>query len=232
MAINEIFPNPTVKQVIFQIRFPNLFSIENKIGTFQEKIIEKFPESSLLFRRKFILADIGPRGKLEDIQKDIDMGEATKIWQFKSDKDIQLNILSDSLDITCSHHKTYNLGTGDKFRDAIEYVVNQFLSVIPLPTIARIGLRYIDECPIQSKTNSEFKNWYNTAYPLDRFSIEDAVEMVFKTVIKRGAYYIRYIESLRQTKDTGQYKLILDFDGSATKINSEDIYKLQMIFID
>ena len=31
MAINEVFPNPTVKKVIFQIRFPNLFFIESKI---------------------------------------------------------------------------------------------------------------------------------------------------------------------------------------------------------
>jgi hypothetical protein len=29
ITIKEVFPNPTVKDVIFQITFPNLFSIEN-----------------------------------------------------------------------------------------------------------------------------------------------------------------------------------------------------------
>ena len=47
----EIFSNPTVKKVIFQIRFPNLFFIENKIGDFQLKIMGMFPESKLIFRR-------------------------------------------------------------------------------------------------------------------------------------------------------------------------------------
>jgi hypothetical protein len=47
MVIKEIFPNPTVKQVIFQIRFPNLFYIENKIGDFQLKIMKEFPKSAI-----------------------------------------------------------------------------------------------------------------------------------------------------------------------------------------
>ena len=48
MSINEIFPKPTVTQVIFQIRFPNLFFIENKIGDLQLKIMKEFPHSKLI----------------------------------------------------------------------------------------------------------------------------------------------------------------------------------------
>ena len=55
---DEIFPNPTVKQVVFQIVFPNLFYIENKIGELQLKIMTEFPESTLLHRRQFAWADI------------------------------------------------------------------------------------------------------------------------------------------------------------------------------
>jgi hypothetical protein len=40
MAIEEVFPNPTVKQVAFEIRFPNLFYLESKIGELQVKIME------------------------------------------------------------------------------------------------------------------------------------------------------------------------------------------------
>jgi len=49
MQINEVFPNPTVKQVIFQIRFPNLFYLESKIGEYQLKIMQRFPESVRCF---------------------------------------------------------------------------------------------------------------------------------------------------------------------------------------
>ena len=72
MSINEVFPNPTVKQVIFQIRFPNLFYMENKIGDLQLKIMKEFPQSALILRRQILLADIGSETKLENISKDLE----------------------------------------------------------------------------------------------------------------------------------------------------------------
>ena len=109
MSIDEIFSNPTVKQVVFQIRFPNLFYIENKIGELQLKIMKEFPHSALLFRRRLLFADIGPEVKHEALPSPLDEGEGKKIWQFKSDKNCQLNVLTDTLDISSPYHKTYNL---------------------------------------------------------------------------------------------------------------------------
>lgn len=220
MVIQEIFPNPTVKQVIFQIKFPNLFYIENKIGDFQLKIMSEFPRSSLLFRKQLLFADVGPNSKATDIQKDLDNEDGKKIWQFKSDKNFQLNVLSDSLDITSQYHKTYDLEGANKFKDIIEFVLKNFFDVVSVPIIERIGLRYIDECPIPSKDNSVFKSHYNSVFPLDRFNLADTDEMDFKTVIKKGQYSLRYVESLQKIED--QYKLILDFDGFALNISAED----------
>jgi uncharacterized protein (TIGR04255 family) len=220
MKINEVFPNPTAKQVIFQIKFPNLFYMENKIGDLQLKIMEKFPQSSLLFRKQIIFADIGSGVKLESIPSDLEEETGKKIWQFKSSKNFQLDVLSDSLDISSQYHKTYNLEGGDKFRDIIEFILNRFFEVVSIPIINRIGFRYIDECPIPSKDNSTFRSYYNSIFPLDRFNLVDVNEMDFKTVIKKGEYYLRYVESLQ--KVGGEYKLILDFDGFAENINSKD----------
>ena len=220
MSISEVFPNPTAKEVIFQIRFPNLFYMENKIGDLQLKIMKEFPNSALLFRRQILFADIGPEVKLEDIPSDSDRETGKKIWQFKSDKNFKLNVLNDSLDITSEYHKTYNLEGGDKFRDIIKFVLDHFFSVTSIPIINRIGLRYIDECPIPSKDNSTFRAYYNSIFPLDRFNLANANEMEFKTVTKKDKYYLRYIESLRKIGD--EHKLILDFDGFAENISSED----------
>ena len=220
MSISEVFPNPTAKEVIFQIRFPNLFYMENKIGELQLKIMKEFPQSTLLFRRQILFADIGPEVKLEDIPSDSDRETGKKIWQFKSDKNFKLNVLNDSLDITSEYHKTYNLEGGDKFRDIIKFVLDHFFSVTSIPIINRIGLRYIDECPIPSKDNSAFKSYYKSSFPLDRFNLADASEMDFKTVVRNGDYHLRYIESLQKIND--EYKLILDFDGFAENITSED----------
>jgi len=116
MSINEIFPNPTAKQVVFQIRYPNLFYIENKIGDLQAKIMGVFPNSSLILRRQIVLADIGSELKPVEIPIDLEKEVVRKIWQFKSDKNYKVNVQTNSLTISSEYHKTYNLDGADKFR--------------------------------------------------------------------------------------------------------------------
>lgn len=221
MAINEVFPNPTVKNVLFQIRFPNLFYMENKIGDLQLKLMKEFPESALIFRQKIMLVNIGTGIKIEsEVEKESEES-ATKIWQFQSPKNYKLNVLNDSLDITSEFHKTYNNPDSDnRFRDIIELVLGSFFEIVNIPMVKRIGLRYIDECPIPEKTNKAFKEYYKSTFPLVRFKLEDANELQFKTTVKRGKYFLRYIESLAKIKN--EYKLILDFDCYSTDITPEE----------
>jgi len=222
MSIAEVFSNPTVKQVIFQIRYPALFFLEEKIGEYQAKVMKLFPNSALLFRKQFVWTDLGPNVELKDVLADKEPQKGSKIWQFKSEKDTTaLNVTMESLDISSTHHKTYKLaGGGDKFRDIIQQVVDSFLEVTKIPIISRVGLRYIDECPIVSKDNDTLKAYYNSAFPLGRFSLEEASEMDVKVVVKKGPYNLRYIESLKKFEK--EYKLIMDFDGYSEKIESKD----------
>ena len=221
MTINEVFQNPTVESVIFQIHYSNLFYIENKIGDLQVQLMKEFPDSDLIFRRKMVLVDQGDKAKIESDFKESEEGAVQKIWQFRSPKGYRLNILNNSLDITSEYHKTYNNPEGEhKFRDIIELVVSNFLQITNLPIIKRIGLRYIDKCPILSKDNVTFKQWYNSTFPLDRFNLADAETMQFQAVLKRGNYNLRYVEAL-QTSENKNY-LILDFDGFANDISSEN----------
>jgi len=216
MVITEVFPNPTVKQVAFELRYPNLFYLENKIGDFQIKIMKEYPISNLLYRRKILLADLGPKGDF----KPVDEESGKKVWEFKSDKKITLNITTNSLVMVSEHHKTYNLEGADKFRDAIDFVLKSFIDVMAIPLIKRIGLRYIDECPLPSKDNATFKAYYNSVFPIDRFDIADVKEMFFRTTCKRGDFNITYMETL--VKDADKYKFILDFDGFANNIQADN----------
>lgn len=220
MAITEIFPYPTVKTVIFAIRFPNLFYIENKIGEFQTKIMKEFPESALIFRRQLFFADVGAEEKLKDIEGHFDKQGTVKIWQFKSKKKCTMNVSSNSLDLSSGYHKTYNLEGGTKFRDIIKFTVDCFLEITKIPMINCIGLRYIDECPIPARDNKKFKSYYNTVFPLDRFNLADANEMLYKTEVRKENCNLRYIESFR--KSGKKYQFILDFDASAEKISSKN----------
>jgi uncharacterized protein (TIGR04255 family) len=217
MAITEIFPKPTVKKVIFQIRFPNLFFIEARIGELQMAIMDKFPESALLFRRQIVFADIGPSAKLEELQEKVPQEQGRKVWQFKSTLGYQLNVLTDSLDITSNFHKTYNNPKSEnRFCDIIEHVLKPFFTITKLPIIGRVGLRYIDECPFHEKTTKSFLLHFDSCFSTNRFSIEDSTEHQYKAVVKRGDHFIRYIETLNISSNPPM--LVLDFDGFALDV--------------
>ena len=221
MAINEIFPNPTVKQVIFQITFPNLFYLENRIGEIQERIMKDFPKSKLLHRNTFRVK-LGIGQAMEPLQEDPVSNSPEKLWQFESTTGTILNITTNSLDMSSASHKTYKLGNDDnkKFRYAIEQVVGTFIEVSKLPIINRIGLRYIDYCPVPVKDNKTFFEWYDSKFPVNQFQIADVESMAFRAIVKKGKYTLGYVETLAQIK--GEDKLILDFDGTATDIRASD----------
>ncbi|MGV8123501.1 MAG: TIGR04255 family protein [Candidatus Xenobiia bacterium LiM19] len=218
--ITEVFPNPTVKKVIFQVRFPNLFFMETKIPDIQFKIMQQFTDSSLLLRRAVFFADTGEGGKVEELPNIPQEQSSKKIWQFSSPKKYELNITSNSLDISSEHHKTYRLDGADKFRDCIQFVLDAFFEIVPVPIINRIGLRYIDECPVFSKENESFKTYYNTGFPLHRFNLTDINKMQFRAEIQKGEFFLNYGEKLIERE--GRNILILDFDGSVINVKVTD----------
>lgn len=221
MAINEVFPNPTVKGVHFEIRFPNLFYMEKKIGDLQMKIMKKFPKSNLILQRQVLLTDIGPESKIKELPDGLDSEAVKKIWKFESGTGMEVNVLNNSLSIHSTQHKTYsNQASDEKFRDLIEYVVTSFLEVIAIPIITRIGLRYIDECPIVKKDNKTFQEWYKTTFPLERFNLSDATEMNFRATVKKDKYFVRYIEALKAKNEV--YTLSFDFDAFAEEIEPQN----------
>lgn len=218
-----LFKKPTVKKVIFQIKFPSLFSMELKVGELQDKIIREFPESSLSYIHPMFLTQIGPEGKKIEPPKELTNVE--KVWQFISPKGYRLNVLINSLDISSDLHKSYdNPKAEHRFRDVIESVLEPFFSLTRIPNLNRIGLRYIDECPIPRIDDSEFKKWYNTVLPLKRFSLTTTNEMSFRTVTKVDKYYLMYSENFILIKDKNKmtHKFLLDFDGYAENIPSDN----------
>lgn len=222
MTISEIFPNPTVKQVIFQIRFPNLFYVENKIGDYQLKIMTQFPESELKTRRNVLMASFPSGVELKDLKLEPESFEVQKIWSFTSQTGVSLSVQSASLDISSTSHKTYrNQAANERFRDLIEFSVGAFLEVTAIPIISRVGLRYIDECPLPAKDNTTYQSYYNSTFPLQRYDVSGAEMMDFRTRIRRGEHFLQFREYLEQNKGEAP-KLILDFDGFASNVKPDD----------
>ena len=222
VAMTEVFNSPTVERVIFQITFPSYFGIESKIGDFQLKIMNKFPNSKLLTKQSIIFAQ-----GVDPIEKDTSGVGSSKIWQFlDEEEDIILNIAADSLDITSKRHKTYNnagVSEEERFRETISFVVDEFLSVIQLTVINRIGFRYLDsKCPLPDvMSNESFSEYYNTSFDLDNLQIDDinkVVNLLSQIVIlKPNDVQIKFKENLIHKDSSWSYNL--DFDGSKSKID-------------
>jgi len=217
MTSDEVFPNPLVKEVVFQIRFPNLFFLADRIGDFQVKVMKEFPKSELLLRRHFLLTDEGDTDKLERMVGELKDQEAVnRVWQFESEQGVRLDITSNSLALVSKSHKSYRLGEERPFRDVVAFVTSCFFDVTQVPIIKRIGLRYIDECPVPENNSERFAEYYTTVFPLERFPLENATAMDYKVIIDRGPHKLRYVESLRGQGENRS--LILDFDAWAEDI--------------
>jgi uncharacterized protein (TIGR04255 family) len=220
----EVFLHPTIKVVHFEVKFPNLFSIDNKIGDFQEKIILQFPDSSKILTRQLVFADTGLEGKLESVpvKEGFESNSVTKTYSFKSKDKIEVKVQTNSLSISSEEHKTYNNpGTEKKFRDVIEFVMNNFLKTINIPIIKRIGLRYIDECPLPTKNNTTLEKYYNSIFPVNRFQLKDVNSYYVNISTIRKNHRLIYQEGMSKNQK-GEDMLILDFDGFEVDIASTD----------
>ncbi len=215
---NEVFANPLVKRVIFAMRFPNLFFLGDRIGDFQVKVMREFPKSELLLRRPLLLTEEADTEKIEQMVSDLkDREGANRVWQFESKRGVKLEVTSNSLSLVSTSHKSYRHGDEGLFRDIVDSVTAHFYELTQIPVVNRIGLRYINECPIFENNSDGFREHYNTAFPLDRFPLEDATAMDYKAVVGRPPHKLRYIESVQGEGENR--KLILDFDAWSEDID-------------
>lgn len=219
MSLNEVFPNPTVKQVIFQVRFPALFSMDSLVGNYQLRIMEMFPKSELLVGKRFYIGE--PPKSSETGGVPDDEAVIKKIWRFTSQSGVVLSVQVDSLDIASTVHKTYDNPKGkERFRDLIKFALDNFLEVTQIPKINRIGLRYVDECPVPSRGHVSFRKYYNTSLPIKRFPLKSAINLSFTGRVKKGKHFLTFRESFEGEED--KLKLVLDFDGYETNIRAGD----------
>ena len=231
----EVFPNPTVRKVIFQVRFPNLFAMESLVGNYQAKIMAQFPVSQLLVQRSILFASVATQADEQSdgprVMHGGPEGPTTgKIWRFSTEgeQEVVLNLTNDSLDISSVAHKAYETKPeGGGFRDRIKHAVDNFLAVTRIPLFLRVGLRYEDDGPLPGVPDGkEFKKYYNSTFPLNRFRWEDADELFFKARVRRGDHCMLYSESLKYVeendKEKGRWQYVLDYDGYAKRVPASD----------
>lgn len=217
MPLNEVFPKPTVDRIVFQIRYPHLFFLEQRIGDLQLKLMRHFPESDLLFQRNFVVVQ---QAESEQPAPTAPEQSTTKIWRFKNGPEVILDIQTDSMTLVTKRHTSYRLAA-EPLRDLLASAILSFLEVTGLPTITRLGLRYVDICPLPNRDATTLSAWYAAVMCNHRFPLEDCDELMFRAAINRGNNKLRYIESIGVRND--EPVVILDFDAWTGSLNAADI---------
>jgi uncharacterized protein (TIGR04255 family) len=216
----RVFSNPLVKRVAFEIRFPNLFYLADRVGDFQVRVMKDFPESKLLYRRQLLLVSGVDKASVAQDTDDASNQDAIPIWQFTSRQGVQLSVSSDALSLVSDTHNAYSAGD-QRFRDVIESTCAHFFASTKIPILKRIGLRYVDEGPIPEDKSDSFSAWYQTAFSLRRFPLERTSEMSYMAVVARDRYNLRYIEALKGTAPNR--KVVLDFDAWAENVEPTEM---------
>jgi len=210
LPVGEIFAHPTVSQVIFQIQFPTLLFIPAKVGDLQIRLMPRFPHTKAMSQRGFIFARSTDSDQIREIADKQRGDDIERIWTFSDDEGITVEVKTSALTIVSKKHKSFRHGD-DSFRSLIRFVLDQFLEEIPIPLVSRLGLRYVDECPFPELTTASFKSYFNTCLPVDRFHVEDCIDMTLIAVARRESPHLRYSETI-QSNDKEQ-KLVLDMDA-------------------
>lgn len=222
MAANEVFPTPLVKQVAFEIRFPNLFFLESRIGEFQVQVMKDFPQSDLALRRNvMIIAGNAESPQLQELAKQQSSEAIEKIWQFKAESGMRLEISTRNLVLVSEKHSSYHEGE-KSFRSIVDKVLSEFFNLTQLPIVLRVGLRYTNECPLFDRTTKTFDECYDSILPVDRFGLENLSQANCVAVAKTDEMQIQRMETLRFSTPSGDI-LVLDLDASAENIASDKV---------
>ena len=145
------FDKSPLIEVIFQLRFPTILSIEQSIpSAFQQQIISKYPFFS---QKNEEIKQILPDGTQKVIS-------TNRNYEFLSiDKGTKINLTCSFLAISTRQYSVW-----ENFSSVIDEIVTAFERVYNPPFYVRVGLRYINVIT-KSKWGLEQRKWNELLTP-------------------------------------------------------------------
>jgi uncharacterized protein (TIGR04255 family) len=184
--------------------------------------MKDFPQSDLALRRNvMIITGNAENPQLQELAKQQSGDSIEKIWQFKTESGMRLEISTRNLVLVSEKHSSYHEGE-KSFRSIVDKILSEFFNLTQLPIVLRVGLRYTNECPLLDRTTKTFDECYDSILPVDRFGLESLSQANCVAVAKSGDMQIQRMESLQFKTPAGDI-LVLDLDASAENIASDKV---------
>ena len=210
------YKNSPLKEVIFQLRFPTILSINaNEPVEFQEKIRAEYP----LYR------NVEEPKRVESKDGKEIVVETTRKYEFISADGLHKVTLASSF-IAFS---TLGYNVWVEFKKNIEQVVRKFQSIYKPPFYVRIGLRYKDVISKTQYTTLSGKRWSELVKPevigiISNIDENDAQEYQMMSLYKQASDHsmVRNQFGFVYLEGEETLSLLLDCDYFQTELTSLD----------
>jgi uncharacterized protein (TIGR04255 family) len=134
--------HPPLSEVVFEINFPRLFAVENRIADYQQRLLEMYPDSGdefVLHLPPAVAFGKGPKPE----------GNVTPVRSFvfknkANSRVVRVSVVYFNLLISDYLHF-------DDYKRALMAALNPAIEIFQLSRVERIGLRYINKIPIPKR---------------------------------------------------------------------------------
>lgn len=143
----RIYSQAPLKLVAFQIRFPQVPSLDNvtPLPAITDALREHYP---ILGPPPVVEVELTP-GMAQQRTRGSRFMNRSRTWS--------VTLTSEAIAVETSRYLRYEL-----FAEQVEWVLRQVNAIAPLPAVTRLGLRYIDEIDIEGVDELEhWRPWIN-----------------------------------------------------------------------
>jgi len=211
----EVFENPLLADVVFEARFPILLKIPRDIADFQETILEKFPETNIIYDKNFFF------DSKEDSKK-----FSEKSWEFLNPQNkTKCQVFNNRFSLFSTEYKSWEKQKSENgFIDILKFSLDNFMDVYKIKKFKRLGLRYINKIQFEAKTSEWFKKYFIPIFNLEKYHIEELSQNSVRLRVKRKKSIELTIMS-GFLKENDDYFYMLDFDAYSLNVMQENLYK-------
>ena len=212
---NEVFDNPLLVEVVIEARFPLLLKIPRDIADFQETINEKFPETNIIYDKKFFFdSKVGSEEISEKAWEFVNPENGTKCQVFN----YRFSLFS------TAYNSLEGYESKEGFLEILKFSLNNFIKVFGIKKFNRLGLRYINKIELEEKNSEWFKKYFIPLFNYDKYRVEDLSQNSIRLRVKKQNLIELTIMSIFTKEDQKDY-YVLDFDAFSLNIIQEDLYK-------